>query len=1182
MQRKVSSYFLGIWALIFLAGCGGTACDSSSSSSSASLAVTAPDQYPAGIATTAYLTITNTSTTAANNLVYAIPNETNHTGALITVDDASANTCRTIAANDSCTLKVAIGANSTPGSFTVVATSTAQANQSIVNQVKTLVGLNAQKFALTANIGLTDIPSNTNSGANGISFLVAPTVAAESDGSAQVAVVAIVNQNAGSNFNTINLTTQTGQLLDFTVLSGNSGSNIPTNLKPGDVVTYLLKIPAGASSPYSFYAQTKANDVEISQGTVATNIMITNVKQGILIVQPTGFNLSLAESYTSQILTYSNTGTATINGLTIQTPQAPLTISKNNCASSLDAGKSCTVTVVSNAELGSSGNGSIVANFTGGADVISNYTYSGGNIQNGLVLSAINNFTFSATTGNSTATTKLTLQNNGNINESNFVISFAPNQYFSLSHQNNDTCILSGNTITNTLASGQSCVITLEYTNANVSAGLTTLNVNYNYNAQSASTSQLLAYQTTQGGATLTITPTNYNYGAIVANNVESKVHTFTATNAGVESISAITFQAMTGDSSYFTVESSGVGGCASALPLANGASCTFKVRFGPTATTAQSIDAVLPVAYTFSSGSSSTSVSLSGYARTPLSANIILNNVSATGATSGNGESANSAYQFESSTLNSDLITLSYSNTGATNASNFTIAQAPSGYAIATNNCNGVTLQANSANTCNVTLMPNQAIAGALNINLASSLQASWSDESANVTGRTILWNTTNGTQNIIYANVYASAQVTAIMSRDSAGLIPLTNVKTNESFYIVLKLTGGANVTTTYNVSVPSDFVANVTTCAISSNSPICNVAFTAPNSASTGNVINITGGAPTTIPTAFTFNVVAPTMYAYISNGTQGVFQCTVSATDGSLGCLTPSTRPNGSLDALSAIVNPTGSYLYVLTNDNTSPGSYITCALGSHGTYESSNCVTKTFPPYGNLAFAATGDNWFAYLAGAPTSNTGNNPNYCTVFQESSLFCNVAGTTPTNAAKGVTSIVVNGSSLVYLSGTNTTDSPYNAKISVCDVTNNAGYTNCRAAYGSMSITNPTSLSTVQIGSDYYVYVLDYGVRVAYCKIETTGADKGKFIDDTGCNYIDSSFLDVTNGVQSITTVNLNGSPYLYVPSQNEHTINICPLNPDGGIDDYVCNPYVPDSSIIPSYIPRGISFGSFYAN
>lgn len=439
-----------------------------------------------------------------------------------------------------------------------------------------------------------------------------------------------------------------------------------------------------------------------------------------------------------------------------------------------------------------------------------------------------------------------------------------------------------------------------------------------------------------------------------------------------------------------------------------------------------------------------------------------------------------------------------------------------------------------------------------------------------------------TTGSVNLTIAAKTPSLAVTTSQNPIAGGSCDVVTATANQAVVSDTPVTFTIPSSSNYGFGSPKavSYAQTTATCTISAAGTSC--------STTTGSNLCAASTAIATTPIIITANasgltngestVAINAFYAYVANWTPGVFQCTASDIDGSLTCLTASTRPDPSLNALSTIIDPTGSYLYVLTSDTSSPGSYITCALDSNGTYDNTKCVTKTFPPYGNLAFAPTGDNWFAYLAGIPASNSGNNPNYCTVFQESSLFCNTASTSPTIGSKGVTSIVVNGSSLVYLSGTNNTDSPYNAKISVCDVSSSAGYSNCRAAYGSMSITNPTSLSAVQIGADYYVYVLDYSNQVAYCKIETSGVNKGKFTDVTGCNYIDSTTLDIT-GVQSITAVNLNGKPYLYAPYSNGNLIYICPLNSDGSVSDSACSIYSPNSSVIPSFIPNGISFGSF---
>ena len=71
-----------------------------------------------------------------------------------------------------------------------------------------------------------------------------------------------------------------------------------------------------------------------------------------------------------------------------------------------------------------------------------------------------------------------------------------------------------------------------------------------------------------------------------------------------------------------------------------------------------------------------------------------------------------------------------------------------------------------------------------------------------------------------------------------------------------------------------------------------------------------------------------------------------------------------------------------------------------------------------------------------LAGQTTGSNGNKPNYCTISQESSLFCK-SSSYPTTTSRTLSSAVVNGGSYVYVSSIN------DSKIYSCDVTNNAGY-------------------------------------------------------------------------------------------------------------------------------------------
>lgn len=1160
MKVKQIRNLFGAIALATLAACSGSGTVASNSgggsSSMANLSVTAPDQYPSGIATTAYLTVTNASNVGVNNLLYAVPDVTNSTGAVISIDSGSATSCSNLAAASSCILKVNIGANSHPGSFAVTATSAAQANTTFVGKMKSLVGLDSGVSVLTTHIGLTTMPANTQSGANGISFLYSSTISPESNGMSQLSVVAVVNSSVTSNFNTINLTTSSGSLLDFSVLSGNSGNGL-TNLTPGSIVTFTLTIPAGSSSPYTFYAQTMENGSLVDQGSSPNSINIGSATQGILVVQPTGFNLSASENYLTQVITYTNTGNGTISGLSIQTPLAPISIIANDCQTTLEVGRSCLVVVTSNAATGASGSGSLVATYSGGNSVVSQYNYSGSSPtptptpQPGVSLSAINNFSFAANTSNGSNSTQVTILNSGNISESNFVFSFNPNQYFSISHGVADSCLVSNSTVTSTLVAGESCTLTMVYNNSVVGVGLTDLTVNYNYNGvSSASISKTLAYQTTQAGASLSVTPSANNFGMIVANNSESKTQTFTITNAGSDSATGITFQNMSGDSGFFSVESSGAGGCATAIPLAHGDTCTFKVKFGPSTMVQDQVSATLPIAYSFAGGSSSTSVNLSGYSRATLAANVELYSVIASGTSAGNGESVNTAYQIESSLAAGSTITLRYKNIGLTDASNFTITNAPNGYIVDNSSTcsagNSMTLQANGVNNCTVILKPLVSTVGSLNVTFSgSSMSGNWIDEQGSVSNQTILWNTGNGTQNTVYVNIFASPQVVAVMSSDYSGTVPITQVRTGATFYIVLSLSGGYNVSTTYTVIAPAGFLPLSSGCSVTSANPQCSVAITAPVTSSTGNIVTISGGSVASTPASFTFNVVVPTTYAYLSTGATGLFQCDVSDVDGSLnGCVKkayPIAAPNY---IVSLALDPTGTYLYTLTNQGSLPtdvGSYYACNLGSTGQYESTNCGQKIFPAYGNIAFAPTLGTMYAYLAGAPVSSSGNQPNYCNITQESSLFCNVRSSYPTQYSRTLSSMEVNNSSYVYIS------SVQDSKIYACDVTNTAGYTgsNCPSASASTAIKTAT-ISNIQIGSDYYAYIVRQSGDAAlqFCKIIASGVGKGGFVDNT-CEAADPySNLNVTSSTE-IATINLDGQPYLYAFGDVTGQVSICSI-------------------------------------
>ena len=128
-KNTFRNFALSMLSAAALSACGGagscTNCSTPTptptpSPGTLSLSIAAPSQYPAGVAVTAYLTMTNTSSVNGNNLVYTIPSDTNYTGVTITANPTGAGEdCANIAAGASCTFTASIPAGSKPGSFTV-------------------------------------------------------------------------------------------------------------------------------------------------------------------------------------------------------------------------------------------------------------------------------------------------------------------------------------------------------------------------------------------------------------------------------------------------------------------------------------------------------------------------------------------------------------------------------------------------------------------------------------------------------------------------------------------------------------------------------------------------------------------------------------------------------------------------------------------------------------------------------------------------------------------------------------------------------------------------------------------------------------------------------------------------------------------------------------------------------
>ena len=209
--------------VLSLAGCsGGGSCSGCNTPTTPvgnlSLSITAPTQYPAGqpVAITANLTMFNTSTVNASNLVYTVPaagESGNNTGVTITpnagIKNGVAGACTNIGAGESCTFTATIGANAHPGSFTVTATPTSSTGQSATATAKALA---AGSISVTANLGLVNIPSTQNS------FYILPSdpVVAANGNQATLVEVSILTQSGAAAFDNLKLVDETGAVLNYT------------------------------------------------------------------------------------------------------------------------------------------------------------------------------------------------------------------------------------------------------------------------------------------------------------------------------------------------------------------------------------------------------------------------------------------------------------------------------------------------------------------------------------------------------------------------------------------------------------------------------------------------------------------------------------------------------------------------------------------------------------------------------------------------------------------------------------------------------------------------------------------------------------------------------------------------------------------------------------------------------
>lgn len=791
---KLTTWLMPLLA-ITLAGCSGSGSTNTNPSNGGSntgnlekLSMTAPSAFPAGVAASVPVVVTNNDSTTINNLNYAIDSASNTTGATITFESSSAASCRIISPKASCTLMADIAATpaSHPGSFNIATSQGAVASAS--------KGVTASSvLSVDVNIGLVQSASNTSSGADGLSLYYPSSVVGNADGSTQVMVTAVVSSANAGSFNTIQLVDGSGKLLNYTTLSGNSGNGM-SDLALGSVVTLLVTVPSG-SSQLQFKAQTANNGSVVSTAANSNTVIVTDptATVGIVNILPNYFNLTT--SYESQIITVANSGNGPISSLSF-TPSSPLTELSNNCPATLAAGASCQYVVKFNKNLPQAGTIGITVNYNNGSSTQSataTVNYTGIDPVAGLTISGGNNSNFDFTTRTSTPTQSalVTLTNSGNTNESGFNFSSIAN------FTTNTTGITNACTASTVLAPTESCSVNLVYTNSTATPTTTkVVPVSYTFGQKglTASSDIHVTYQTIQSTAILAITPNPASFTGIVNNGVDNSSQIINIANSGDDTATAIASIISGINSALFSIDSTAsvTNSCGSSV-LA-GESCNLSVKFGPatSGTAAGSESANLDITYTqYNSASTpnTSSAALSGQVSGAQSAIIEQGVATPSGFAGGNGEFSASAYQVQQVPVGGvstpSTLTYSITNTGSVPATNFYIdGMASQGWSYTgcgTSNSK-ISLAANGG-SCLLTFTLDKANVGARNLDL-STLTMYWIDQDS-PNGQPQAMN------GIVYVNIYVAPSI-AIMTSPSSNI----SVVPGGNFTMTANLTVGYNV--------------------------------------------------------------------------------------------------------------------------------------------------------------------------------------------------------------------------------------------------------------------------------------------------------------------------------------------------------------------------------------------------
>ena len=310
-------------------------------------------------------------------------------------------------------------------------------------------------------------------------------------------------------------------------------------------------------------------------------------------------------------------------------------------------------------------------------------------------------------------------------------------------------------------------------------------------------------------------------------------------------------------------------------------------------------------------------------------------------------------------------------------------------------------------------------------------------------------------------------------------------------------------------------------------------------------------------------------ATTQYAYVANGNNSVFYCTLN-TNGSLNtCITTPSTGAPSWHGFGVAFATVSGIQYAYVADAFGTNKIYYCTLNSNGTFNT--CVATpdsgapSWTPLG-VTFATVKGTQYAYVASTNTYRV-----YQCTLNSNGTF-NTCSITPASGAPswhpfGVTMATVNGTQYAYVA--DNTGKMYQCTLNTNGTLTNSGCTITPAS--GAPVWTPNGITFATVNGTQYAYVADDTRKMYRCTLNSNGTFNTCAVTPaTGApswRPFGSSFAIV------------NGTQYAYVSNYASGNGNMyqCALNADGTFTNSGCN--ITPASGAPYWSPRGSASAFF---